>query len=204
MVGKSSRRGVSAMSASTKSTSESESSPPTGDATDDAPDDAKKSPPVSRAQKPKVEVEFEVSRQRTATWTVFGLVVGALCIMKLGTVGVWAGVALMVVGAYRGFQLAQTFLNPPGTIVVRENTITLPRGLCASKPLEVARKDVTAVYMLRRSVPWHRAAPVLVVELGPKAMIYPRDWFATEADQREVVNEMNRAKFEIAAPASDA
>jgi hypothetical protein len=29
---------------------------------------------------------------------------------------------------------------------------------------------------------------VLVVELGEKAMAFPRDWFATEADQRHVVH----------------
>jgi hypothetical protein len=29
---------------------------------------------------------------------------------------------------------------------------------------------------------------VLVVELGERALLYPRDWFATEADQRRVVH----------------
>jgi hypothetical protein len=47
---------------------------------------------------------------------------------------------------------------------------------------------VTASYFLRRSVPWNRASPELVVELGDKAMAIPRDWFATEADQRHVVH----------------
>jgi hypothetical protein len=46
----------------------------------------------------------------------------------------------------------------------------------------------TVVYFLRRSVPWNRSAPVLVVELGKRAMAFPRDWFATEADQRRIVH----------------
>jgi hypothetical protein len=77
--------------------------------------------------------------------------------------------------------------NKPGTIEVTSSGVSLPRGLCTNKPVKVAHNDVTAVYMLRRSVPWHRAAPVLVVELGAKAMIYPRDWFASEADQRAII-----------------
>lgn len=122
---------------------------------------------------------------------MFGLVVGVLCVWKLGTVGVWAGFALIAYGAWRGFRLAQTFMNPPGTFTVKDAAITLPRGLCVGKPLQVTAKDVTAAYILRRSVPWQMAAPVLVVELGPKALAYPRDWFATEADQRELANSLS-------------
>ena len=44
------------------------------------------------------------------------------------------------------------------------------------------------MYFLRRSVPWNRAAPVLVVELGERRSLFPRDWFASEADQRHVVH----------------
>ena len=57
-----------------------------------------------------------------------------------------------------------------------------------SQPVKVAPTDVTAVYFLRRSVPWNRSAPVLIVELGARAMAFPRDWFASEADQRHVIH----------------
>src|SRR5213076_1982921 len=107
---------------------------------------------------------------------------------KLGTVGVWVGIALVVIGLYRAWQLAQTFMYPPGTITVTDTEVTLPRGLCLPRPVKVHPTDVTAVYFLRRSVPWNRSAPVLVVELGEKAMTFPRDWFASEADQRHIVH----------------
>lgn len=120
--------------------------------------------------------------------TAFGLVVGALLVWKLGTVGVWVGVMLLVIGAFRAWELVQTFLHPPGTIVVTESEVTLPRGLNMSRPVKVKPGDVSAVYFLRRSVPWNRSAPVLVVEVGGRAMAFPRDWFASEADQRHVVH----------------
>jgi hypothetical protein len=143
------------------------------------------------------EVELEVSRQRQIGWTVFGLIVGTLLIWKLGTVGVWVGIALVIIGAYRAYQLVQTFVYPPGTIVVSESEVILPRGLCLPRPVKVEPSAVTAVYFLRRSVPWNRSAPVLVIELGPKAMAFPRDWFASEADQRHVVHALLRGRGDV-------
>lgn len=154
-----------------------------------------------------LRIELEVSRNRLIGWTVFGLVFGGLLVWKLGTVGVWVGVVLMVLGALRGWQLLQTFLHQPGTIVVTDDEVTLPRGLCVPRPVKVRPKDVTAVYFLRRSVPWNRSAPVLVVELGPRAMAFPRDWFASEADQRHVVHALMRTRGvgpAVAAPAETA
>ena len=149
----------------------------------------------------EVAIDLEMSRQRPLGWTVFGIIVGSLLIWKLGTVGVWVGVALVVVGLYRAWQLVQTFMHPPGTIVVTDREVSLPRGLCLPKPLKVRPGDVTAVYFLRRSVPWNRSAPVLVVELGAKAMAFPRDWFASEADQRHVVHALLR--YRTGEPAQD-
>ncbi len=135
-----------------------------------------------------LEIELEVSRQRFAAWTGFGIIVGSLLVWKLGTVGVWGGFVLIAIGCYRAFQLVQTFVNPAGTIKVSSTQVTLPRGICRGKPVVVPRNDVTAVYFLRRSVPWHRTAPVLIVEIGQRAMVFPRDWFASESDQRHVVH----------------
>lgn len=186
MVEKSSRTGDLAMSPSTKSKPASDSSPATGDATED------KAEAADKASRSTVEIELEVSRQRSMGWTIFGIVFGALLIWKLGTVGVWVGVLLVVLGVFRAYELAQTFLHAPGTIVVSETEVVLPRGLCVGKPVKAPRSDVTAVYFLRRSVPWNRSAPVLVVELGPRAFAFPRDWFASEADQRHVVHALLR------------
>ena len=151
-------------------------------------------PETSEPRSGPIEIELEVSRQRAGGWAVFGLVVGALLIWKLGTVGVWVGVVLMVIGALRAWELAQTFLYPPGTIVVTDDKVTLPRGLCLPRPLQVTPAEVTAVYFLRRSVPWNRSAPVLIIELGARAMAFPRDWFASEADQRHVVHALMRTE----------
>jgi hypothetical protein len=153
----------------------------------------------SRPARP-TQIELEVSRQRSIGWTIFGLIVGALLIHSLGTVGVWAGIALVATGAYHAWQLVQTVLHPPGTIAVSEAEVVLPRGLCMPRPVVVAPRDITAIYFLRRSVPWNRAAPVLIIELGERAMAFPRDWFASEADQRHVIHAVRRAKGE-AAPA---
>ena len=182
--------------------------------TSDAPDptaaDASASPKDSEkprergARRGPLEIELEVSRQRSAGWTIFGLVVGALLIWKLGTVGVWAGIALMVTGAYHAWNLLQTFRYPPGTIVVSENQVSLPRGLCLPNPVVVAPQEVTAVYFLRRSVPWNHAAPVLIIELGARAMAFPRDWFASEADQRHVVHALLAQRGKLEAATADA
>jgi len=164
-----------------------------GDAPD-APDLTRPGPDRGRKadRKGNVAIELEMSRQRPLGWTIFGVVVGSLLIWKLGTVGVWAGIVLILVGLVRAWQLVQTFLYSAGTITVSDGEVTLPRGLCLPRPVKVAPSLVTAVYFLRRSVPWNRSAPVLVVELGPKAMAFPRDWFASEADQRHVVHALMR------------
>jgi hypothetical protein len=171
--------------------------PPKGEVRDVKDEPAAEVPKAKDKDKRKggnVEVELEISRQRPIYWTVFGLVVGAMLVWKLGTVGKWVGVVLMIVGAFRAYQLVQTFLHAPGTIKVTDTEVTLPRGLCMPRPLKVNPSDVTAVYFLRRSVPWNRSAPVLVVELGPKALAYPRDWFSSEADQRHIVHALLRGR----------
>lgn len=201
----------------------SETSPETG-ATDDAtaapdaadrkaggPDDA--AAPQNAADRPRAEragarptrptqIELEVSRQRSISWTIFGLILGGLLIRVLGTVGVWVGIALVVMGAYHAWQLIQTLLHPPGTIVVSDLEVVLPRGLCMPRPVVVAPAEITSIYFLRRSVPWNHAAPVLIVEIGGRAMAFPRDWFASEADQRHVIHAVLRAKGESPRPAS--
>ncbi|HET9626585.1 MAG TPA: hypothetical protein VFP84_34720 [Kofleriaceae bacterium] len=159
-----------------------------------------KAEPSKRGRGGDVRIELEMSRQRSIGWTIGGGVIGALLIWKLGTVGVWGGVLLVVIAAYHAWNLIQTFLYPPGTVVVTERDVSLPRGVCVPRPVTAARKDVTAVYFLRRSVPWNKAAPVLVIEVGDQAMLFPRDWFASEADQRHIVRALLRDKPAASVP----
>ena len=209
------------MSPSTRSKPASASSPETGDAPSDTAETPEKSEKPAKSEKAEkadkdkpekyearppgpIEIGLEVSRQRAAGWVVFGIILGSLLIWKLGTVGVWVGVGLVIVGLYRGWQLVQTFLHPPGTISVTDREVSLPRGLCLPRPHKVPPAAVTAVYFLRKSVPWSRAAPVLVIELGSKALLYPRDWFASEADQRHVVHALLRGREDAAPEAAAA
>ncbi len=122
------------------------------------------------------------------SWAIFGTLGGIVLITRLGTVAVWVGWVLIAIGLFRAYQLVQSFLHPAGTIVVSEKQVSLPIGLHRAHPIEVTPADVTAVYFLRRSVPLYHAAPVLVVELGSRALLFPRDWFASEADQRHIVH----------------
>jgi hypothetical protein len=126
------------------------------------------------------------------SWTIFGVIFGALLVWKLGTVGVWVGWVLIALGLYRGFRLVQTYMYPPGEIQVSATRVVLPRSAHRPSPLEVAPTEVTAAYLLRRSVPMYHAAPVLVIELGSRALLYPRDWFSEEKDQRLVVEALQR------------
>jgi hypothetical protein len=181
------------MSSSTRSKSASQSSPPTGSATDAteaaAPDDEDEDEGDDDADAAftPVVVELEVSRQRSVTWAIGGTAAGALFITQLGTVGVWAGIFLCVVALMHAVNVVQSMMYPPGVIAVTATSVTLPRGLCKPNPLELKPADVTAAYFLRRSVPWNKSSPVLIVEVGPRAIVFPRDWFASERDQRQVI-----------------
>jgi hypothetical protein len=139
-----------------------------------------------------LEVELIGSRQRSVGWVIGGIAVGIILITHLGTVGVWGGYALLAWGAVHALLLVRSFVWPVGTIVVTEREVSLPRGPHRGRPVVIKPADVTAVYLLRKSVPWNKAAPVLVVELGSRALLFPRDWFATEADQRHIVHALLR------------
>jgi hypothetical protein len=138
----------------------------------------------------RLAVGLEHMRYRHAAWMAFGIVLGALMVWKLGDVGKAIGVVLIGVGGFAAYSFVRTLLFPAGTIVISDSGAELPRGLCKGEPEKMAIEDVKHVYLLRRSVPWTRAAPVLVIEAKGKAFTYPRDWFITEADQRRVVREL--------------
>jgi len=152
---------------------------------DDGPKDVKekKKPATSET----VKIELEVSKQRWIGWTLGGIVGGILLVLKLGTVGVWGGYVLIAIGLWRAYQLAMSFIHPPGTFIVGPDKVTLPRGAHRPRPIVVEPSAIKAIYFLRRSVPWNRSSPVLIIEVGDTAHVYPRDWFASEADQRHLV-----------------
>jgi hypothetical protein len=138
-----------------------------------------------------LSIGLEHMRYRHLAWMCFGLVTGSLLVWKLGTVGVWVGVVLLAVGAFAAYSFVRTLVFPAGTIVISDEGAALPRGLCKGDPERMPIADVAHAYLLRRAVPWTRAAPVLVIEGRDRAFSYPRDWFITEADQRRVVRELH-------------
>jgi hypothetical protein len=81
-----------------------------------------------------------------------------------------------------------SYVHPPGKFIISEHKVSVPRGVHRPRPLELEPSAITATYFLRRSVPWNRSAPVLIVELGERALAFPRDWFASETDQRHVIH----------------
>ena len=136
----------------------------------------------------RIAVDLAHTRGSHLRWTLVGGALGVACVIMLGTLGKGLGVVLLLLAAWAAFKLFLTYRHPPGTIVIDGEDVALPRGLCQGEPSRVKRGDVTAAYFLRRSVPWTRAAPVLVVEAAGKAYAYPRDWFASESDQRRVLD----------------
>jgi hypothetical protein len=136
----------------------------------------------------RLAVMFEILRGRSAGWAIFGLAAGSLLIAMMGTVAQWLGVILIGVGAFAAWSLIRTFVFPAGTIVVDDDGVSLPRGQCTKAVDRRPLAEVTAAYFLRRSVPWTRAAPVLVIEAAGKAYAYPRDWFVNEAEQRQIIH----------------
>ena len=136
----------------------------------------------------RVSVDLAHTRGSHLRWTLVGGGLGVACVLMLGTLGKVLGLVLLVLAAWAAFKLVLTYRHPPGTIVIDGDDVSLPRGLCQGEPSKHKRGEVTAAYFLRRSVPWTRAAPVLVVEAGGKAYAYPRDWFASESDQRRVLD----------------
>jgi hypothetical protein len=141
----------------------------------------------------RLEIGLEHTRWRHFGWAVFGLVAGALLIWRMGTVAQWLGVGLLGLGAWASWNFARTLLFEAGAIIVDGRRVVLPRGVCRGRPHEVDRSAVAHAYLLRRAVPWTRAAPVLVIEAGEHAYAFPRDWFATEADQRRVIHALAHA-----------
>lgn len=135
-----------------------------------------------------VEIELQHARNHHLRWVVLGVVLGGLCVTKLGTLGQGAGVLLLALAGWALFRVVQTLRHPAGTIVVDGERVSLPRGLCRGEPLALSREAITAGYFLRKAVAWHQAAPVLVIETGGQVLAYPRDWFASEADQRRVLD----------------
>lgn len=138
-------------------------------------------------------VELVHARGQHLRWILIGGIVGALFVNGLGTLGQGLGLVLIALGGWSGYLFVRTLRHPPGTLVVDADTVELPRGICRGEPSKLPRAAVTSAYFLRRAVPWTQAAPVLVIETGDRAFMYPRDYFASESDQRRILDALATA-----------
>ena len=111
--------------------------------------------------------------------------------MKLGSIGQVIGALLLVLALTQCIAAIKTFMHKPGTFSVTESEIVLPTGLCSGEQLELSQSQLEHAFFLRRAVPWNKAGPILVVEAEGKAYTYPRDWFASDSDQRRVAVALN-------------
>jgi hypothetical protein len=141
---------------------------------------------------PTVTVELESGRGAHLGWAIFGIVGGVVLLWELAIVGKAVGALLLAYGVFRATRFVGTLLHPAGRIAVTDTAIHLPRGLCAEDELVLAPDAVRHAYFLRRSVPWSKAGPILVIETADGAHSFPRDWFASDADQRRIAHALNR------------
>jgi hypothetical protein len=141
-----------------------------------------------RGKSGEVTVYLASDRGRRMTWMLCGCAIGGLLLIKFGTVAAGIGAVLLAIGLYHTWFFVQTLLHEPGTVTVDGKQVSLPRGLCRGEPDRIAASALSAAYFLRHAVPWNKSAPVLVIEAGERAFALPRDWFASEADQRRIMH----------------
>lgn len=178
------------MSTKPKSKSASAGSPAPGKPSGTEGDDAAPSGDAEAApgRGDAVTVYLVSDRHRRGSWMLGGLVVGGLLYWKFGTVAAGVGLLLIALGLYHTWFFLRTLRFDAGAVVAEGDTLQLPRGLCSGSATTLATSDLRAAYFLRSAVPWNRSAPVLVIEAGEQAYLLPRDWFASEADQRRVMH----------------
>jgi hypothetical protein len=114
-----------------------------------------------------------------------------LFVLKLGSIGQGLGVLLLAIAVLQGISALRTLQHKPGTFEVSEDKISVPTGLCKGKQLSLSESQLEHAFFLRRAVPWSKAGPILVIEAEGKAYTYPRDWFASDSDQRRVAMALN-------------
>jgi hypothetical protein len=140
-----------------------------------------------------VEVELEHSRWRHFIWTVaFGILCAFLFFRVGGLVGAAIGMVSAALLVRSAWTFILTYLRPAGRILVSDHQLLLPPRLHAGAELTLPLEDVKHAYVVRRAVGWATPGPLLVVETKAARFEFPRDWFASEADQRRVAHAVSR------------
>ena len=138
-----------------------------------------------------VRVELVHARWTHFLWFVSWAILAGFLAWKFGDVGKILGVMVGYFGVTALWEFAKTLLHAPGRIVVDEEVVLTSR-LCSGREVKMPLADVRHAYLLRRYLPTNTAGPLLVVETKRGAFEYPRNWFATELEQRSIVTTVNR------------
>lgn len=140
----------------------------------------------------ELRVTLEHGRWRHFGWVVAGLLGGSFLVWRLGVVGKVVGVLLLALAVLNIYRFARTLMRGPGVIDVGDDAVVLPQALCHKDSHELAYDKIRHAFFLRRAVPWTRTGPILVIETDDRVFTYPRDWFASDSDQRRVALAINR------------
>jgi hypothetical protein len=164
--------------------SSSESSPAIGAESNDDHD--------RRGDEPTLEIPLEHARWRNLAWAAVSLVMAIVLIFDVGHTAVYFGLIAVAFGAQPAAAFVRTLIHPAGTIALRGGEVVLPEGLCTGRSLVLPVEEVRHAYFLRRSLPVGATSPILVIETARGTMLYPRDWFASDGDQRRIATSLNR------------
>jgi hypothetical protein len=139
-----------------------------------------------------VDVELVHARWRNLFWGAAGMALGTFFISAFGLFGWVVGGGIALLGVSSMWSFIKTLLWKAGHIAVAEEQVTLTPALCSPTTVVLSLTDLKHAYLLKRAVPWAVSGPLLVVESKEHAWTYPRDWFATESDQRRILAALNR------------
>ena len=119
---------------------------------------AKGDPKPDKKSDETVEIELTHARWKNFTWGVFGIGLGVFLAVNMGSIA-WLLAAIVWASSYPNVKaFVQTFLSPPGKIVIAGNDMILPVGLCAGDPMSVPVGDLKHAYLLRRAIPYLRSS----------------------------------------------
>ena len=150
------------------------------------------SSPVAASSDEALVVPLYHARWRHFAWAAVLVGLGALLFVSMGAFGKIAGLILLALAVGPSLEFVRTLAHEAGEIGVNAQGVALPPRICSGTSAEVPFVDVKHAYFLRRMLPWMTTGPLLVVETVRGTFAYPRDWFASEADQRRVVTTINR------------
>lgn len=130
-----------------------------------------------------LDITFSPARSSHLVWVIVGTLLGLLFVFFFGGAGAVMGALFLIWAGYHAFRLVTALARQPQSIHVGDGGFRLPRSIFGSEVSTLEPDQIKHTYFLRRSAPLFHARPVLVVDLGDEALLYPRDWFASDQDQ---------------------